>query len=214
MVADATLEQTRTKSLATHLIKHLLVITTLVLAAPVLADDKQAAIDECYLKYDTKDYNSAFPACKQVAEQGNALAQYALGLMFHNGQGTPKDDKQAIYWYTKSAEQGSVSAQLNLGVKFVSGQGTLKDDKQAVYWYTKSAEQGLSDAQFNLGFMFRNGLGTPVDDIMAYVWWNVAAAQGDENAKKNRDFTEKNMTSKQIAEAQKLSKEYYAKYVK
>jgi len=64
MLADVTLEQARTKSPATHLIKHLLVITSLVLAAPVLADDKQALVYECYSKYEANDYNSAFPACK------------------------------------------------------------------------------------------------------------------------------------------------------
>ena len=49
---------------------------------------------------------------------------------------------------------------------------------------------------------------------MAYVWYNLATAEGIEKAKKNIDMLEKEMTLNQIAEAQKLSKEYYAKYVK
>jgi hypothetical protein len=43
--------------------------------------------------------------------------------------------------------------------------------------------------------------------------WNIAAVQSNEIAKKSREI-EKEMTPNQIAEAQKLSKEYYAKYVK
>jgi TPR repeat protein len=72
----------------------------------------------------------------------------------------------------------------------------------------------LVEAQSSLGFMFRNGEGTPKDNVMPYVWLNVAAAQGHKDAKHNRGIIEKNMTLNQIAGAQKLSKEYYAKYVK
>jgi TPR repeat protein len=97
---------------------------------------------------------------------------------------------------------------------FDSGQGVPQDDKQAVYWYTKAAEQGDATAQYNLGVMFANGQGTPKNDVLAYVWWNIAAAQGHKLAKKNRGVIEGRMTPNQIAEAQKSSKEYYAKYVK
>ncbi len=62
--------------------------------------------------------------------------------------------------------------------------------------------------------MFYEGQGTPKDNVMAYVWWNIAAAHGNESAANNRGIIEKDMTPNQIAEAQKLSKEYYAKYIK
>jgi TPR repeat protein len=58
------------------------------------------------------------------------------------------------------------------------------------------------------------GKGTLKDSILAYAWYNVSASQGNEQATKNRGIIEKDMTPDQIAEAQKLSKEYYAKYVK
>jgi TPR repeat protein len=104
-------------------------------------------------------------------------------------------------------------AQYNLGSMIYSGQGTPKDDKQAVYWFTKAAEQGDALAQFSLGSMIYIGEGTSKDDVMAYVWWNVAAAQGSENAIKVRGLVEKELTPDQLAEAQKISKEYYANYV-
>ena len=58
------------------------------------------------------------------------------------------------------------------------------------------------------------GKGTLKDSILAYAWFNVAAAQGVESATENRGLIEKEMTPDQIAEAQKLSKELYSKYVK
>jgi TPR repeat protein len=105
-------------------------------------------------------------------------------------------------------------AQYNLGLMYSKGTGTPKDYKQAVYWYTKAAEQGDASSQSLLGGMFYLGKGTPKDNVMAYVWWNIAAARGNESAANNRGIIEKDMTSNQIAKAQKLSKEYYAKYVK
>jgi TPR repeat protein len=95
-----------------------------------------------------------------------------------------------------------------------NGEGTPQDYKQALYWFTKAAVQGNDIAQLNLGMMSADGSGTPKNNVLAYVWWNIAAAQGNKIAKENRGIIEERMTPSQIAEAQKLSKEYYAKYVK
>ena len=70
------------------------------------------------------------------------------------------------------------------------------------------AEQGMAIAQYNLGLMYANGDGVPQDYVLAYMWWNLAAAQGLENAQKNKDLVEKQMTREQIAEAQRLSREW------
>jgi TPR repeat protein len=196
------------------LIKCLSVIAFCTLVNPVFAVDKQDVVDACYAKMVVENYKSAFPLCKQAASQGNASAQARLGAMYYEGYGTPQDYKQAIYWHTKAAEQGDSGAQYNLAVTYNKGYGTPKDDKQAIYWYTKAAEQGHAGAQFNVGIMLYDGVGKPKDNVMAYVWWNIAAAQGYEGAKGTRELIEEEMTPNQIAEAQKLSKEYYAKYVK
>ena len=43
------------------------------------------------------------------------------------------------------------------------------------------------------------------------MWWNLAAAQGNELAKENKGIISERMTREQIAEAQKLSREWLAK---
>ena len=50
--------------------------------------------------------------------------------------------------------------------------------------------------------------GVPEDIVLAYMWWNLAAAQGDEGPQSNKDRAERQMTSEQIAEAQRLSREW------
>ncbi len=74
------------------------------------------------------------------------------------------------------------------------------------------AEQGDAGAQYNLGYMYGNGDGVPEDIVFAYMWWNLAAAQGDEVAQENKDIIEQQMTRAQIAEAQRLSREWLEAY--
>jgi TPR repeat protein len=44
------------------------------------------------------------------AEHGDAEAQYNLGILYHDGQGVPRDDAEAVKWYRKAAEQGNALA--------------------------------------------------------------------------------------------------------
>jgi TPR repeat protein len=112
------------------------------------------------------------------------------------------------------AEQGHASAQYNLGIRYVNGQGVIQDYKAAVKWYRLAAEQGVTSAQSNLGLMYDNGEGVIQDYTRAHMWWNIAASQGHEEAMENRDKVAKEMTSLQIAEAQKLARECVAKNYK
>ena len=109
---------------------------------------------------------------------------------------------------TRCAEQGDARAQYNLGELYANGDGVPEDDAEAVRWYRLAAEQGSAIVQTNLGLMYANGDGVPEDDVFAYMWWNLSAAQGDETARSNKDIIEQEMTREQIAEAQRLSREW------
>ena len=74
--------------------------------------------------------------------------------------------------------------------------------------FSKAAEQGDAKAQTNLGVMYYEGQGVPQDYVQAHMWFNLAAASGKENAAENRDIAASNMTPAQIAEAQKLAREW------
>jgi TPR repeat protein len=56
--------------------------------------------------------------------------------------------------------------------------------------------------------MYADGDGVPKDLVIAYMWLNLAAAKGEPNAKANRDNIERQMTPDQIAEAQRLSRQW------
>jgi TPR repeat protein len=91
---------------------------------------------------------------------------------------------------------------------YANGRGVPEDDAEAVRWWRLAAEQGYAAAQNNLGDMYENGQGVPEDHVPAYMWYNLAAAQGSEIAQSNKDLLEQRMTREQIAEAQRLSREW------
>jgi TPR repeat protein len=50
---------------------------------------------------------------RKLADQGNAEAQYNLGLMYEQGRGVQQDDVKAVKWFQKAAYQGDAIAQYN-----------------------------------------------------------------------------------------------------
>jgi TPR repeat protein len=144
-----------------------------------------------------------------AAEQGNANAQFNLGLMYSEGIGVPENDAEAVKWYRKAAEQGHAEAESNLGWMYANGYGVPENDAEAVKWYRKAADQGQAVAQYNLGNMYYNGDGVPENSIRAYVWLSMAKTQGDTDAAKYLDKLKPTMTNQQIAEAQALATQCY-----
>ena len=63
-----------------------------------------------------QDYAEAVGWFRKAAEQGDAGAQFNLGLMNKKGQGLPQDCAEAVRWFRKAAEQGDAGAQANLGL--------------------------------------------------------------------------------------------------
>ena len=132
-----------------------------------------------------KEEAEQFNALKKRAEQGNARAQFSLGLCYYWGSGVAQDYAEAAKWYRKAAAQGNADAQYHLGVCYTEGQGVEKDYAEAVKWYRKAAEQGSPSAQYNLGVCYTEGQGAEKDYTEAVKWWRKAAEQEDAQAQCN-----------------------------
>ena len=74
--------------------------------------------EEGVAAYHRGDYATAVRLFRPLAEQGDAAAQYSLGLMYHQGRGVPQDDAEALKWYRLAAKQGDAHAQHYLGVMY------------------------------------------------------------------------------------------------
>jgi TPR repeat protein len=95
---------------------------------------------------------------------------------------------------------------------YEKGQGVTQDDAQAVKCFRIEADQGDLPAQYKLGFMYYDGRGVPRDYVQAHMWFNLSAAQcsedEDEVVMKLRDLVAGMMTPQQIAQAQKLARNW------
>ena len=128
------------------------------------------------------------------------------------------------------AEQGDREAQCKLGFMYAKGEGVPQDYREAVRWLRLAADQGDAMAQGQLGRMYAEGEGVPKDLILAYMWCSLALRYNevfhshltgdtmqkmrnfiDEISHRERDELEKLMTREQIAEAQRLAREFKPK---
>lgn len=174
-----------------------------------------AGVGEGLEAYKRGDYTTAVQEFRKAAEQGNARAQYNLGLMYQDGYGVVEDDAEAVKWFRKAAEQGDADGQYFLGSKYSVGEGVTQDKTEATKWYHKAAEQGNGYAQHSLGFNYEFGHGVPQDYVMAHVWYNLSEARLGASpifVAYNRDTIAKKMTPAQIAEAQRLAREWMEKH--
>ncbi len=83
-----------------------------------------------------------------------------------------------------------------------------KDYATALSEWRPLAEQENAHAQFYLGVMYENGFGLPQDYVQAHMWYHLAVANGHKDAVTLRDRLAKQMTPAQIAEAQRLAREW------
>jgi uncharacterized protein len=81
-------------------------------------------------------------------------------------------------------------------------------DVDALTQYEVEAKQGRADALYNLGLAYSTGQGVGVDYIAAHKWFNLAAMRGSDLAKSWRAQISSEMNSSQIAEAQRLAREW------
>ena len=98
--------------------------------------------------------NDDFMKLKRSAEQGNAEAQYKLGLMYDIGKEVDQDYQKAFKWYEKSANQGLASSQSKLGSMYRYGKGVEVNHAKASEWYWKAYEQGNEEAHYQLGTIY------------------------------------------------------------
>ncbi len=151
-------------------------VLALVLPAHVLAANFQAG----WKAYQRGYYATAWEEWRPLAEQGDATAQYYLGVMYQNGEGVTQNYAVA----------------------------TLR--------YFQAAEQGLASAQKNLGVMYARGDGIAQNYVFAHMWLSLAVARFTpgvtrDEAANFRDGIAKYLTPAQVAEAQRLAREWKPK---
>jgi uncharacterized protein len=157
-------------------------LTALVMTAATGLGAVAGPIEDAGAAHDRGEYATALRLLRPLADRGVAEAQRELGFMYYNGEGVPQNYAEAVKWYHLAADQG------------------------------------LAGAQHDLGVMYLKGQGVPQDYVLAHMWFNLAASRSSASKKEerdiavtDRDLVASKMTPDQIAEAQKLARDWKAK---
>jgi hypothetical protein len=126
--------------------------------------------------FEAKEFTRAKQFLARFADEGNVEAQHRMAIMYQNGLGLVKDDKQAFFWMKKAADQGYAMAQHGLGFMYMHGECVDKDEAEAVKWFTRAAEQGLAGSAMTLGLMYEQGQGVEKDTAKAQEWYKKSEA--------------------------------------
>jgi|GEM_PF-3701036 len=121
--------------------------------------------------YSKKEYDQAFKIIKPLADAGYIPAQNALGQMYLEGLGVPKNANTAIIWLGKAADAANTMAMYNIATLYRDGKDIPKDYGKAFHYYRGAALMGMKEAQIELGKMLAQGLGAPKNQREAYKWF-------------------------------------------
>jgi TPR repeat protein len=121
----------------------------------------------------TRDYAQAAHWYLKAAEQGHALAQFNLAIMYVTGQGLPQDEYKAMEWMQKAADQGDAGAQYYIGMK-----------------HHRASLDGQPES-------------APESRITAYKWLRLAATQGYRGARAAWTFVTLGMTPEDVADGRR-----------
>lgn len=217
------------KSLITAL---LLMLSSTALAQVTLVDENTEMPD--YSDYyagvearDAGDLETAVALFTQSADNGLAIAQYNLGVMYFIGEGVPQDYERSFHYTRMAAEQGHVNAMVNLGALYYNQLGVQPDwmsvwplslinrnrhFREAAQWYELAAEYDHGEAQFYLASMFDDGLGVERDFSRAYMWTLLARDNDVPEASLLMASLRQRMSAEELAQAERAYAEWVLKY--
>lgn len=171
-----------------------------------------------------------------AAEQGYAPSQTYIGLKHTKGDGgLSQSNAEARKWFNLAAaqgdkdaikalkilasneervsklrvtaQQGDADSQRLLGLAYQNGEGVEYDVNEALHWYERAAASGDADSQILLGWLHGYSTDIEHDLITALKWYSIAYL--DLSVAKTRTASlRKRMTSAQIAEAERLAREW------
>jgi len=132
----------------------------LLALAPAVAD---AAFEDGVAAYQIGDFSRALEIWRPLAEDGDAAAQFNLGIMYRQGEGLSRDYAAARRWFERAARQGNALAMFNIGLMIGSGQGGGTDLVEARRWMLLAAaaaegESRLESDATYLGDLLRDQL--------------------------------------------------------
>jgi uncharacterized protein len=144
----------------------------------------------------------------KAADQGNVEAQIILGSMYEGGHGVPQDYAAAVSWFRKAANKGSAHAQYDLGIMYNKGTVSRRTMRLLRAGFERRPTRETPRVKGYLGPcmpMVAACRRTMSQPTCGSTWRLQVETKGGTEL---RDRVANLMTPAQIAEAQKLAREW------
>ena len=105
-----------------------------------------AQMDAAAQAYERGDYAEAHRIWLPLAEEGDATAQYNIGVLYEYGLGVERVFSRAVRWYVRAAENGNADAQDKVGDLYAQGFWGEEYVSEAAIWHRLAAEQRHAEA--------------------------------------------------------------------
>ncbi len=142
--------------------KRFLICAALLLAAPCGATPPPAAVLAGALAaHDAGRFAEARLGFRSLADQGSAIGETMLGVIYAHGQGVRPDSATAVSYWFRAANRGYAPAQLALARALASGTGVAADATEAWLWASLAARGGdapIASAAHTLAAELRRGM--------------------------------------------------------
>ena len=155
-----------------------------------------------------RDFEKGTQLVCKAADMGEQNAQFNCGAMLSDGKGVTKDRAKALEYWQLASDQGQIAASNLLAQAYKTGDGIEADAAHAFELFSATAEQGNAMGLYEVALAYETGLGAEPDPVKAYSYANIAAARQHPDAPALRDKIEATLTAEQIAEGQKLARDW------
>lgn len=126
-------------------IKSVLCLSILLLTSffvPFAMAAEESAYARAIGYYEAGRFDEARALFLSLADDGQAGAEFMLGVLYFYGKGVRQSSKNAALWFYRAAEQNDANAQLALGSLHIRGIGVRQNLSKSYMWLTLSAENG------------------------------------------------------------------------
>ena len=138
--------------------------------------DLQSAANDDRFPLDERD--KAAEQLEQLADTGDANAQYIIGTAYRDSGLLIPDTAKAQKFLERAAEQNLDVAQYALGKLYLSDDSDVHDPAKGIYWLKRSADNGNDFAAYRLGKEYLSGKNTIKDAETAVSYLRQAADNG------------------------------------
>ena len=145
-----------------------------------------------------KDYKTALYFLSMFAANGDARANYNLGVMYREGFGVDQDDIEALTHFIAAAEDGHMLGNYAVGLAFLRGRGSDVDAEAALFYLKEATLLGHALSPVEIGRVYFEGKLTEKDVVAAHFWWSLARDRNAPGA-----IESLNSLNQQMTEAQK-----------